>query len=718
MSTDLVIILSSDWVGSTATRAELGEEPADALQETHDDVLRRIVEAADGRVVKHSGDGVLAIFHSATSAVRAALHMHADFAAMTDLPAPIRLRVGLAAGDIKHQSGDVFGLPVIEAVRLQSIAQTGETLCSDLVRVLTYGRGGFEFKSAGSHALKGLPKPVEALRVTSATQTPTAQAAPSTVANVQPSDSSRRGRYATGAVIALAAVALVGVFLLPGNPSAPVQATALSTASPQPGGTRASAAPQGVAADARPESIAVLPFANSSADADQDYFADGISESLLNALSRVSGLQVTGRVSSFRFKGTTESPRAIGETLGVEHLLAGSVRRAGDRMRVSAELTNASTGYQLWSESYERPVGDVFDVQDEIAEKVATALQVTLGLVGNREPGMTRNVAAYEEFLRAESLLQQFRPELLQPAIEHAQRALAIDPSFALAWLTLRQIYLVGRTVMPDRAAEWTSRGAEALERARALAPAAPAIRRALAYEAGARGDFLEAAELLDDIPNRPAFDIGLQEMAVGNVRTAVEALERARATDPLSPSFALLLGEVYDVAGDYAASLAEFDRSATIGALDLVVRGNVIMPALAARDRPEIERRLSVMRETEYGEDLHLAMGRLLDDPAAAPAEIRRLAAFPSSQGFVASLVLASWAAYYGDSALALELLDPIVDVAPTDTLLWRPIFRDVRRLPGFKAIVERRGLVAYWRERGWSDFCRPTTGDDFECQ
>src|SRR5262245_16503997 len=114
MSTDLVIILSSDWVGSTATRAKLGEDPADALQEAHDTVLRRIVEAADGRVVKHSGDGVLAIFHSATSAIGAALRMHADLAAMADLPVPIQLRVGLAAGDIKHQSGDVFGLPVIE----------------------------------------------------------------------------------------------------------------------------------------------------------------------------------------------------------------------------------------------------------------------------------------------------------------------------------------------------------------------------------------------------------------------------------------------------------------------------------------------------------------------------------------------------------------------------------------------------------------------------
>ncbi len=711
MSTDLVIILSSDWVGSTATRAELGEDTADALQEAHDAVLRRIVEAADGRVVKHSGDGVLAIFHSATSAIGAALRMHADFAAMADLPAPIRLRVGLAAGDIKHQSGDVFGLPVIEAVRLQSIARTGETLCSDLVRVLTYGRGSFEFEAAGSHALKGLPKPIEALRIKHAAQQPATRTAPATAATSGPMNRARYRRYALAASLILVAVVVVGFFTWRGNGPA-IQAITSSTAASARSGS------SGTVSTAATESIAVLPFTNSNPEPDQDYFADGISGALLDALSGVMGLQVTGRVSSFRYKGTTESSRAIGEALGVEHLLAGSVQRAGDRMRVTAELTNAASGYQLWSEVYERPVGDIFEVQDEIAEKVATALQVTLGLVDNSEPGMTRNVAAYEEYLLAGSVLQQFRPELFQSAIEHAQRALAIDPSFALGWLELREIYLIGGAAAPDRAAEWANRAADALERARSLAPDSPSVRIALVGEATARGDWLEAAALLDNIDKLPADIEGSLQMGVGNVGAAVEAYERMRAEDPLSPIVSLLLAEVYDVSGDYRASLEEFDRGAAIGDLDLIIRGNVIMPVLAARDRPELERRLSVMTENQLGEDLHLAMGRFLDDPAAATAEIRRLAALPSSQGFVGSLVLASWAAYYGDAALSLELLDPIAATQQTTTLLWRPIFRDVRKLPGFKAIVERMGLVAYWRERGWGDFCRPTTGDDFECR
>jgi class 3 adenylate cyclase len=168
LDTDLVVILSSDWVGSTATRARIGEERADALQELHDTLLRRAIEAAHGKVVKHSGDGVLAIFRSATAALGAAVQIQRDFAAYRAAPdavAPIDVRVGLAAGDVKQQSSDIFGMPVVEAVRLQSAAAPNEILCSDLVRMLSQGRGGFEFEDGGTFTLKGFTAPVHTLKV-------------------------------------------------------------------------------------------------------------------------------------------------------------------------------------------------------------------------------------------------------------------------------------------------------------------------------------------------------------------------------------------------------------------------------------------------------------------------------------------------------------------------------------------------------------------------
>ena len=148
------------------------------------------------------------------------------------------------------------------------------------------------------------------------------------------------------------------------------------------------------------QSVAVLPFADMSPDKDQEYFADGVSEEVLNQLSRIRDLFVVGRTSSFSFKGRNEDLRVIGDKLGVSHLLEGSVRKAGDRVRVSAQLIKAADGYHLWSQTYDRTLEDIFAVQDDISNAVAQALQVSLGLGEFGRPGWTRNAAAYEEYLR------------------------------------------------------------------------------------------------------------------------------------------------------------------------------------------------------------------------------------------------------------------------------------------------------------------------------
>ena len=146
--------------------------------------------------------------------------------------------------------------------------------------------------------------------------------------------------------------------------------------------------------------IAVLPFANLSSDAGQENFTDGITEEILNSLSRIRGLQVTGRTSSFFFKGRNEDMRHIGEQLGVAHLLEGSVRRDGNQLRITAQLVKAKDGFHLWSQTYDRPMDDIFKVQEDIARAVAEALQVTLGVGELGEmPGMTHNMEAYEHYL-------------------------------------------------------------------------------------------------------------------------------------------------------------------------------------------------------------------------------------------------------------------------------------------------------------------------------
>ena len=277
-------------------------------------------------------------------------------------------------------------------------------------------------------------------------------------------------------------------------------------------------------------SVAVLPFENLSSDPEQEYFADGITEELLNTLSRVRDLRVTGRTSAFHFKDRKADLRTIGETLGVEHIVEGSVRKSGDQVRITAQLSNSRTGYRLWSETYQRRLDDLFVIQDEIAKAVANALQVKLGVgdVG-RMPGMTRNVAAYDEYLRGMALNLQWRSESFAQAIVHLQRAVALDPTFAIAWAGLNSVYVNGSFVEPSRAEEWRQKGAEALEHARALTPDAPHVLLQIGIrEAQRGGNWLEAAICLRS-PGKILWALRHGQSGVGTARR-VPAVGRPRA--------------------------------------------------------------------------------------------------------------------------------------------------------------------------------------------
>ena len=175
--------------------------------------------------------------------------------------------------------------------------------------------------------------------------------------------------------------------------------------------------------------------------------------------SQFKDLKVTGRTSSFYFKDKNEDLRTVGKMLGVANILEGSVRKDGNQVRITAQLINAETGYHEWSKTYDLKLDDIFTVQDEIAKSVAQAIGVTLGVL-TREPGMTRNVEAYEEYLKGVSLYLDFQGTSFEQGIEHFQRAVALDPSFSQAWLVLSGIYGNGVAFRPDRAEEWRRQSA------------------------------------------------------------------------------------------------------------------------------------------------------------------------------------------------------------------------------------------------------------------
>jgi len=189
------------------------------------------------------------------------------------------------------------------------------------------------------------------------------------------------------------------------------------------------------------KSIAVLPFANLSADPENEYFADGVTEEILNALSQVAELRVAGRTSSFSFKGKNQDLKTIGEQLQVRHVLEGSVRRAGKRVRITAQLVDATDGYHMWSEKYDREIEDVFAVQDEIATAIAAKLETALHVgAAAKAQRATASIEAYEAYLKGRALLYR-RGQSVREGMALMEKALALDPEYGLAWSGLTDAY-------------------------------------------------------------------------------------------------------------------------------------------------------------------------------------------------------------------------------------------------------------------------------------
>src|SRR5437016_6563751 len=213
-------------------------------------------------------------------------------------------------------------------------------------------------------------------------------------------------------------------------------------------------------------SIAVLPFANMSADPENEYFCDGLAEELLNALAKIDNLKVAARTSSFSFKGKNVNVDEIGRALHVNSVLEGSVRKSGNRVRITAQLVNAADGYHLWSERYDREMKDIFDVQDEITLAVVEALKVKL--FGQEQAAVlkhhTRNPEAHEFYLRGLSYFIRWTPEFFQKAIESFDQAIAIDPRYASAYAGLAECYTEMSFFAAPR--EWMPKAREAARQA------------------------------------------------------------------------------------------------------------------------------------------------------------------------------------------------------------------------------------------------------------
>jgi serine/threonine-protein kinase len=357
------------------------------------------------------------------------------------------------------------------------------------------------------------------------------------------------------------------------------------------------------------KSVAVLPFVDMSPEKDQEYFTDGLTENLLNALAKMRELKVAGRTSSFAFKNRNEDLRSIGEQLGVAHLLEGSVQKSGERVRITAQLINTEDGYHLWSETYDRTLEDIFAVQDEIADEVASAMQVALlGKDGTAEPSTSsKNAAdAYNDYLKGLYEHKRGTMESNELAVGYFRRALEMDPNLALAWagLAMSLDYITGfadgdftagfeearssalRALEIDpglpeghlalagiqQAHDWDWVAAEAsLNRALSLRPGDTDIRRDLAQLKSIRGDRDSAFAEYQLVVEQDPLDLRAQTAlanayaARGQYDEAARIFDAVREKDPSRPALYWSRGKLELRRGDYQAALDEFSRESFV---------------------------------------------------------------------------------------------------------------------------------------------------------
>ena len=476
---------------------------------------------------------------------------------------------------------------------------------------------------------------------------------------------------------------------------------------------------------AREKSIAVLPFVNMSSDPEQEYFSDGLSEEILNLLAKVPELKVIGRTSSFAFKGKNEDLRSIGQALGVNTVLEGSVRKSGDRVRITAQLIDVSNGAHLWSSTYDRTLTDIFAVQDNVASEILDALQVHVGAKPTRGRP-TENTDAYALFLEAKSAMNRWDAE---SAEELLLQSIELDPGFAEAHEMLAYAYWEQWGNTRD-AASATQNAEKAATRALAINPDLIFAQYLLESARSGANDLLAEIENLEAVfreePNHgPASEILIYYVSFGGYfREALRIAERQVELDPLSPNVLLLYNQLLFAAGRKGEALAAVELADQLGS-------NFSKGNLAFFNWEEGRYEVSLAYREAYQRERGLPSGWIKDlhagalDPVTGQAFLDRripeiVALAPADRAYEMQLVLDGWYLTYGFLDRHFEIIFERGisdhDLGDAEVLIFNS---QIDRNSGFTAdpryleIAEMVGLVELWEQRGPPDFCQKTGGE-----
>ena len=533
MERKLTAILSADVKGYSRLMGE-DEEATIRTLTAYREVMTTLIGRHHGRVVDSPGDNLLAEFASVVNAVQGAVEIQQELKLRNaDLPHDRRMefRIGINLGDVIVEGERIYGEGVNIAARLEGLAEPSGICISGTVYDHVESKLGLQYEYLGAQVVKNIAKPVRVYRV-------------------------RLG---------------------------PAQATHAETSPfhPRPSETAPGKA-KTVALPDKP-SIAVLPFANLSSDPEQEYFSDGITEDLITDLSQLSGLFVISRNSVFLYKGKAVKPEQVSQDLGVRYVLEGSIRKAGNRVRITAQLIDATTGYHVWADRYDRDLHDIFALQDEVTQKVVTALEVKLTHGEHERLGkpLTNNLEAYDYYLRGLDVHSYSTEEANARARQMFAKAVELDPQFAAAYAYLGWAYFDQWSLGWSRDPQTLEQACILAQQAIAVDPLLPDGHRLLGivylWKKHHELAIAEVERALTLDPNHADGYAALGDILcwAGRAEETIPLVEKAIRLNPQYPPWYLWnLGHAYYLTGQYGEAIATFKR--------VLIRISDFMPAHA----------------------------------------------------------------------------------------------------------------------------------------
>jgi len=545
-------ILSADAVGYSLLMRQ-DEAATVATLKGHKDVMVSLIERYRGRVVDSPGDNLLAEFGSVVDAVECAVEIQRELKTKNDdLPDDRKMafRMGIHLGDVLEEENRIYGDGVNIAARLEGLAESGGICISRTTYDSVKDKLPFGYAYLGEHTVKNISEPVRVYRVLMEPE----------AAGKVIGEKRFLGRFsrpaATAAIIVLTIVAggVIGWNLYLQQFKKETPASIDKMAYPLPD---------------KP-SIAVLAFDNMSGDPKQEYFGDGIAEEIITALSKSKDLFVIARNSSFTYKGKPVKVQQVSKELGVRYILEGSIKRSGDRLRVTAQLIDAADGKHLWAERYDRKLTDIFEIQDDITKRIIASLKVklTMGELARVYAKGTNNLDAYLKVMQAWNYHMRFTKEDNYISRDLAEEGIAMDPQYGNAYVLLAATYMLDSFLGDIKNREQNlAKAIEIAKKAVALDDVGGYAMLGYLHSLTGQDDraIAECKKAVEFDPNSASYRAwyGAVLNKVGHYEAAVQELEQSVRRDPMAGTWVLrFLGSAYSSTGRHEEAIATLKKA------------------------------------------------------------------------------------------------------------------------------------------------------------